>query len=109
MPTALIDLAECPLSSNDLTAPSMQVSMEVMISRGSCSCHLLLSVGHCSGKILMFGMDIGYPPGMRIVLFELDLMRSNWFTIPIEDQKPGACCTLIYRSDICFMRRDENW
>lgn len=32
-------------------------------------------------------------------LFKLDLMRSKWPPCPIEDDEPGACSAIVYRSN----------
>jgi len=34
-------------------------------------------------------------PWLRIILLKLNLMRSNWFTIAIEDQESSTGCSLI--------------
>jgi hypothetical protein len=33
-------------------------------------------------------------------------MRCNWLTVSVEDQEPGACCSLIYRAN---ERLSQTW
>src|ERR1700730_10282753 len=99
MPTDLMPSTGWPCSTKATTAPSMHFSTEEMISRGSCSCQLkaykqvIALCSRCNGDI----------PGLRIDLLELDLMRSDWLSTPIEDQEPRTCRSLVDRANKTFL------
>jgi hypothetical protein len=71
----------------------MQVSTEVTISMGLCSCQLNV----VSGPNVGFGairLDWNLPR-IRVDLAELDLMRCYWLALAVEYQESGAGRTLI--------------
>lgn len=120
MPTACMSDAAWPCFSKASTAPSIHASTEVMISCGSCSCHLSNHISYVSFNwgereyVCMCGENLSFPcitflaysssycvyiPRLWINLFEFQLMGHYNFTRTIEDQKSGARGTLVDCSD----------
>lgn len=87
---------EYPWAWKEETACWMHVSIEVIISRGSCSCQLVL-VSACFDSRIggMWGGIWEGLPWLGIYLLEFYLVRSDGFAGLVKDEEAGTCGSLV--------------
>jgi len=89
MPIDLILSLEWPSFSKILSAPSMQFSTDLIISSGSCSCHL-----HRFRPDQHIGKELCLP-WVGINLAELLLVNGDWLTLLVEYEEARAGSALV--------------